>query len=162
MITGYKWTKGKQDKKTYIVTLQCNNEFVDPSTKIYQGESFYTTDCIVESIEDTDGNAIQEVDGCAYQNFFYYTGQAIKGDKIFYVHKKELLTNPLLCAKIFPTAVMGKLLAAWEGWNKAADKALADPLCMLSPSTDLFNQLRERYFFEAGFTIEDLMLIMYS
>lgn len=157
MITGYKWTKGKQDGKFYIVTLHCNNEFPDGFKKGYDGKSFYSTDCVVYNIEDEDGKPVKEVDGHAFQDFFYYTGQEIKGERIYFVHEKQLLTNPSLLYKLFPHLMLPKQIAALEKWNKAGDMALHDPLFMFSP--DSFYLLRERYFWDLGGTLEELSLI---
>lgn len=163
MITGYKWTERKTDKKLFIVTLLCNNEFIDEDegrkldkvTFYANNKSFYTTDCVVKRIEDEEGNTVDIVDGQAFIPFVYYVGQEIKGKRIFYMHDREYLITYAGKHWIPATHRLTEIL---DKWNQAGDNAIKDPLLLLSP--DLFNSLRERYFFDLGGTIEDLHILV--
>lgn len=79
-MTGYKWTRGKNDNINYIIKLKYLNDFPDPLYK----DSFYTTDCIVESITDESGTEVDEIDGRAFADYVYVKGQRIVGEKIFF------------------------------------------------------------------------------
>lgn len=162
MIIGYKWTERKSDGKLFIVTLKCNNEYVDEGegrkpykfTYYADNKCFYTTDCIVERIEDEEGNTVESVDGKAFKPFIYTVGQKIIGKRIFYMHDREYLK--MYAGKNWRPAIH-RLSEILKKWNLAGYKSLQDPFFMLSP--DLFDSIRERYFFEVGGTVEDLYIL---
>ena len=84
MITGYKFTADER-RNIFYVTLSCFNE------KQYW-DGWYTTDCIVEKIENANtGKTVDEIQGSAYFNFTYRVGEHITGQKIFYCHSIQEL-----------------------------------------------------------------------
>lgn len=163
MITGYKWTERKSDGKLFIVTLQCNNEFTDPDeghidgkiTFYADGKSFYTTDCIVERIEDEDGNTVESVDGHAFASFVYYVGQVIKGQRIYYMHDREYLIT--YAGKKWNPATR-RLTAILTAWIDAGTQAEKMPFFFFL-SADERHRMQENVFLQNGGTLEDLHIL---
>lgn len=84
MITGYKFTADER-RNIFYVTLSCFNEK-------QHWDGWYTTDCIVEKIENANtGETVDEIQGFAYANFTYRVGEHITGRKIFYCHSIQEL-----------------------------------------------------------------------
>lgn len=82
-MTGYRWSRA--DGKNYIIKLTSQNAFVDRT----YSNSFYTTDCIIDSITDENGNEVDEIDGHAFFDFTYKKGQRIKDTRIYFCGSKE-------------------------------------------------------------------------
>lgn len=95
-MTGYKWTRGKNDDVDYIIKLKYLNEFPDPSRK----DCFYTTDCIVESITDESGTEVDEIDGHAFVDYVYVKGQRIAGEKIYFCKSESDLKRISLPGRV--------------------------------------------------------------
>lgn len=78
------------DEQDYIITLDCENCFNDP----IRSESFYSTDCIVLSIEnEKTGEKVEEVNGLAFNYFVYKVGERITNQKIFFCKTMESLNK---------------------------------------------------------------------
>lgn len=95
---GYKWTQRESDGEIVIVTAECNNAvYLDHERQnfIYDDKAFYTTDCIIEAIEDSCGNALESVLGKAYTKsvYSYSVGDHKQGEKLYFLDEKEALWN---------------------------------------------------------------------
>lgn len=154
MTIGYKWTLG-DNGLVCIITLHCHNSFADENSKIYNGKSFYTTDCSVIKIQDLSGNDIQRVKGRAFYEFEYYVGQRIQGTRIFFVKEIGIIEEDANIHQIGNDRLKreNKLLHGYnEAFKRYAKEAERCPIMVYC--SDVFI---ERYFLESGFSCEDLI-----
>lgn len=145
------------DAKCFMITAECHNHFRSAG---YDGRAFYSTDCVILQIEDTEGQTIDTVDGEAYRKYVYTVGQRIKGEKIFFFD--DLAYCKKFIARIEYNNGWKPTEKMLDAYTAAQMKAIEDPICRICASlglgeealNDRFEDAKLGYFMEAGFSFE--------
>lgn len=156
---GYKYTIRKSDKKPFMITAECNDYFLDNGK--YKGKAFYTTDCIIQRIEDKHGNTIDRIDGTAIHSYIYYVGQEIKGEKIWFFDDLEYCWNYIWQIEFSKDYKLSQRML--DAYLKSGEMAMKDPsfllCCALGTDSEqrknAFENARMNCFIDEGFTLQD-------
>lgn len=142
-----------------MITAECKDYFLDNGK--YKGKAFYTTDCIIQRIEDKHGNTIDRIDGQAIRAYVYYVGQEIKGEKIWFFDDMEYCQNYIWQIEFSKDYELTQRML--DAHIKAGEMALHDPAfrlcCALGTDPEqrenAFENARIGYFIDEGFTLQD-------
>ena len=140
-----------------MITAECKDYFLDNGK--YHGKAFYTTDCIIQRIEDKHGNTVDRIDGQAIHAYVYYVGQEIKGEKIWFFDDLKYCQDYIWQIEFSKDYELSQRML--EAYNKSGEKALYDPTfricCALDKDSahNSYENARMQAFIDEGFTLQD-------